>query len=58
MSVKVDHSTKGDTNDIAPYTLTLRNTQRVADGAISITQDSVEKNLTWLDTVDNLPASS
>lgn len=57
MSVKVDHATKGDTNDIAPYTLTFRNTQRVADGAISITQDSVEKSMDWLDTVDNLPSA-
>lgn len=57
MSVKVDHATKGDSNDIAPYTLTFRNTQRVADGAVSAVQDSTQKSTTWLDTIDNIPSA-
>ncbi len=34
LSVKVDHASKGDTGDIAAYQLTLRATQRKADGKI------------------------
>jgi len=57
ISVKVDHATKGDSNDIAPYTLTFRNTQRNADGAIRVTKDSEDGTHTWLDTIDQIGGS-
>lgn len=57
MSVKVDHITKGDKNDIAAYTLTFRNTQRNADGAVRIEKDSEDYTYTWIDTIDQVPAA-
>ena len=56
-TVKVDHATKGDTNDIAAYNLTFRSTQRKADGAVRITKDSEDQSYTWLNTIDNIPVS-
>ncbi len=54
MSVKVDHATKGEANEIAAYTLTFRSTQRAADGAVRIEKDSTDKTYTWLDTIDQI----
>ncbi len=48
MSVKVDHNTKGASNDIQPYTLTFRNMQKVKDGAVRIQKDSTDKTYAWL----------
>ena len=57
MSVKVDHSPRPDGTDIQSYELTLRNTQRKADGAVRKVMDSDDGSYTALDTIDNIPAA-
>lgn len=50
MSVKVEHNTKGEKTDIAPYTLTLRNLKRKKDGVYRDEHDGTDKTYDWLDT--------
>ena len=57
MKIKVDHTTKGQNNDIASYKLTFRATQRMADGGVRFEKDSTDKTYAWLDTIDSLPVS-
>jgi phi13 family phage major tail protein len=57
ISVKVEHKTKGDDNDIQAYELTLRATQRQADGAVRITKDSEDGTYDWINTIDQLPVA-
>lgn len=57
MSVQVEHRPKTDGTDIQSYQLTLRNTQRKADGAVRKVIDSVDGTYTALDTIDNIPAA-
>lgn len=54
ISVKVEHKTKGDDNDIQAYELTFRATQRQADGAVRITKDSTDKTYDWINTIDQV----
>lgn len=55
LSVKVDHASKGDTGDIAAYQLTLRATQRKADGKIRDISDSTGTNYDWLNQIEQFP---
>lgn len=55
LSIKIDHQTRGDGNDIQAYELTLRGVQRKADGKIRITQDSATSSYAWLDTIEQYP---
>lgn len=57
MSVKIDHQTKGDGNDIQAYQLVFRGAQRKADGLIRDTKDADDTTYTWLDTVKQYPAT-
>lgn len=57
LSVKIDHQTKGDGNDIQAYQLTLRGVQRKADNKIRDTQDSTTTNYAWLDTIEQFPVA-
>ena len=56
LSAKVDHASKGDTGDIAAYQLTLRGTQRKADGKIRDVMDSEAANYEWLNEIEQYPA--
>lgn len=55
MSIKVDHATKGEGDNINAYALTFRATQRMADGAVRVTKDSEDKTYAWLSTIDQIP---
>lgn len=55
MSVKIDHQTKGDGNDIQAYQLVFRGAQRKADGLIRDVKDGDDATYTWLDTVVQYP---
>jgi phi13 family phage major tail protein len=55
LSVKVDHTTKGEKTEISAYKLKFRNTQRVADGAVRFVKDGSDGTYDWLNTIDNLP---
>lgn len=56
-SVKADLSTKGSSQDGSPYTITLQANTRAADGKLYRESECTGKaGLTWLDTVDTLPA--
>jgi phi13 family phage major tail protein len=55
LSVKIDHQSKGDGNDIQAYQLTFRGAQRKADNKIRETQDSATADYTWLDTIEQFP---
>ncbi len=55
ISAKVDHASKGDTGDIAAYQLTLRGTQRKADGKIRDIMDSATASYDWLNQVEQFP---
>lgn len=57
MSIKIDHQTKGDGNDIQAYQLVFRGGQRKADGLIRDTKDGDDTTYTWLDTVDQYPGT-
>ena len=56
MSVKVDHASKGDSGDIQAYELTLRATQRKADGKIRDIMDSETTSYDWLNEIEQYPA--
>lgn len=58
LSVKVDHASKGDTGDIAAYQLTLRATQRKADGKIRDISDSEGTNYDWLNQIEQFPKTT
>lgn len=55
-SIKVDYTTKGNSQDGSPYTITLQASTRTADGKLFRKKEATDKTgLTWLDTVDALP---
>ena len=57
-SIQVEYNTKGSSQDGSPYTITLQASTRVADGALFRKSECTGKSgLTWLDTVDSLPAT-
>ncbi len=58
MSITVDHSTKGDSNEIAGYTLGFRSMARKIDNVYRDQKDvAKDEPLTWIDEVDSLPAT-
>jgi phi13 family phage major tail protein len=58
MSVKVDHSTKGENNEIAPYTLTFRIFARKIDGNHKDIKDvTLSTGFTWIQTIEAQPVS-
>ncbi|HNZ62772.1 MAG TPA: hypothetical protein PKH23_00340 [Bacillota bacterium] len=58
MNVKVDHATKGEGNEIAPYVLTFRVYHRKIDGTYREIKD-VEYNdgFTWIQGIEPLPVT-
>ena len=58
MSVSVSHSSKGDSGDIQAYELTLRSTQRQADGKVRDIKDSEDASYEWLGQIEQYPAVS
>lgn len=55
-SVKVSHTTKGDSNDAQTYALTFKCSPRKIDKKIRGTKDIDNGDaLTWLDTIPSLP---
>ena len=58
MSVSVSHSSKGDSGDIQAYELTLRSTQRQADGKVRDLKDSEDSSYEWLGQIEQYPAVS
>ena len=56
--ITVEHRPRPDGTDIQAYQLTLRNTQRNADGAVRRERDSIDKTYAALDTMlDAIPAA-
>lgn len=56
MSIAVEHTTKGDSNDIAAYTLSFRAMARKIDSVYREQKDATKgEELTWLDSVPSLP---
>lgn len=56
MKVKVDHTTKGENNDIAPYTLSFRAMARKIDGAYREQKDvEITDELAWIKAIESLP---
>lgn len=58
MSVKVDHETRGQSSEGNSYELTFRGVARAIDGAIRDENVSDDKSMTWLDTIEKLPAGT
>ena len=65
MSITVDHETKGDSQNIAPYTLNIRVFARKIDNVHKQVKDVVladlgesESPFEWIEAFDTLPASS
>ena len=55
MSVKADHSTRGDKNDVQAYELSFRATQRKTDGAIGVIRDGSGGDYAWLSSFGTQP---
>jgi len=56
MSVKVDHNTKGESNEIAPYILNLRTFHRKIDGVHREVKDTeLGEGFGWIQAIDSLP---
>jgi hypothetical protein len=49
LSLKADHATRGDKNEVQSYELTLRATQRKTDGSIGAVRDAEERDFGWFD---------
>lgn len=54
LKIKIEHKPKTDGTDIQAYELTLRATQRVADGAPYKVTDSTDKSYAQIETVDTI----
>lgn len=54
VEVSCDLTTRGESGDILPYTLTLRSQVRTADGAWGEVRDSTDTSYTWLDTIEQI----
>lgn len=58
MSITVDHTTKGNTNDISSYRLSFRSFARKIDNVHRLQKDvPAGEALTWIDTIESLPAA-
>lgn len=58
MRVKVDHSTKGESNEIAPYILSLRLFARKIDGNHKDIKDvEYADGFTWIQGIESLPVA-
>lgn len=58
MKVKVDHSTKGENNEIAPYTLSFRIFPRKIDGNYRDVKDvAFVDGFGWIQIIEALPVS-
>lgn len=55
-TIKTDYTTKGSNKEGSAYVITLTMNTRVGDGKLHIIKDTESaSDLTWLDTVDQLP---
>ena len=55
-TIKTDYTTKGSNKEGSAYVITLMMNTRVGDGKLHIIKDTESaSDLTWLDTVDQLP---
>lgn len=58
MSVKISHSSTGDSGDIQAYELAFRATQRQADGKVRDIMDSETEGYDWLGQIEQYPVST